>query len=194
MGAEREQQVAREPGSTDWRLTAGSWSQCMRRIERRLSKNLKICESVSETSGARPPRAQLSACRAVASERRLAPSRRVEAKRRRTRKTSDAPKSWKYCESLVLPRAVSGGVSSNARGGRAPQPLFPRFIVRLPDCSRRLGRGQFSHHRFRRGPHIVGLGQNRCITPFDEGGGRFVQKTGGQHELGFRPARRNLFD
>jgi len=54
----------------------------------------------------------------------------------------------------------------------------------------RLGRGQFSHHRFRRGLHVVGLGQNGRIALLDEGGGRFVRKTGGQHELGFWPARR----
>ncbi len=39
MGAEREKPAAREPGSADWKLTSGSWSQCMRKIERRLSMN-----------------------------------------------------------------------------------------------------------------------------------------------------------
>ncbi len=39
MGAERGQPAVREPCPTDWQPTSGSWSQCMRKIERRLSMN-----------------------------------------------------------------------------------------------------------------------------------------------------------
>ncbi len=45
MGAEREQQVAGESGSADWQLMSGSWSQCMRKIERRLSMNRNKSET-----------------------------------------------------------------------------------------------------------------------------------------------------
>ncbi len=82
--------------------------------------------------GARPPRAQFSAGRAVASACRTeASERRPERRLAPPRKTSDAPKSWKYCESLVPQRAAYEGVCSYARGGRAPQLPFSASIHKI---------------------------------------------------------------